>query len=75
MMGEGGGGVNLNQYCSLAVLFSAIETGLLKWNDITRSRKFQMNKEEREICKLEDNFVSFIDNFIVSFSKYMKILS
>ena len=34
-----------------------------------------MNKEEREICKLEDNFVSFIDNFIVSFSKYMKILS
>ena len=70
MMGEGGG-VNLNQYCSLAVLFSAIETGLLKWKDITRSRKFQMNKEEREICKLEDNFVSFIDNFIVSFSKYM----
>ena len=74
MMGEGGGGVNLNQYCSLAVLFSAIETGLLKWND-NKIEKIPNEKEEREICKLEDNFVSFIDNFIVSFSKYMKILS
>ena len=27
--------------------------------------QLQMNKEEKEICKLEDNFVSFIDNFIV----------
>ena len=28
-----------------------------------------MNKEEREICELEDNFVSLIDKFIVSFPK------
>ena len=37
--------------------------------------QFQMNKEEREICILEGNFVSFIDDLIVSFSKYMKIRS
>ena len=44
--GEGGGrGVNLNQYCSLAVLFSAIETGLLKLND---------NKIEKSLLQLED---------------------
>ena len=28
-----------------------------------------MNKEERETFELEDNFVSLIDKFIVSFSK------
>ena len=28
-----------------------------------------MNKEEREICELEDNFVSLIHKFIVSFPK------
>ena len=28
-----------------------------------------MNKEEREICELEDNFVSWIHKFIVSFPK------
>ena len=43
--GRGGRGVNLNQYCSLAVLFSAIETGLLKWND---------NKIEKSLLQLED---------------------
>ena len=28
-----------------------------------------MNKEEREICELEHNFVSLIHKFIVSFPK------
>ena len=31
--------------------------------------QFQMNKEERETCELEDNFVSLIHKFIVSFPK------
>ena len=30
-----------------------------------------MNKEEREICELEDNFVSLIHKFIVSFPKFI----
>ena len=41
-------GVNLNQDCSLAVLFSAKETGLLKWNDNKLSWKITRKVLHRE---------------------------